>query len=222
MLIHLLDQRRLIHLNDAVCEYIPEFAAHGKDGITIQHVLTHRAGIPNLPPEVMRLEHLGDEATIIEALCDTRLSWRPGRRLAYHAITGGFILGEIVKRVTGKPVRTFLREEIQAPLGLRWMNYGVAGRDVPKVARNYLTGPPPLPPLSTLLERALGLPMSDLVAVSNDPRFVRSIFPSGNVMSTATEASRFFDLLRRLSENAACNDAAGPPEAVMPRGRNFH
>ena len=50
MLIHLLDQRRLLHLNDPVCEYIPEFAAHGKDSITIQHVLTHRAGIPNLPP----------------------------------------------------------------------------------------------------------------------------------------------------------------------------
>lgn len=195
MLIHLLDQRRLIHLNDAVCEYIPEFAAHGKDGVTIQHLLTHRAGIPNLPPEVMRLEHLDDEATIIESLCDTRLSWRPGRRLAYHAITGGFVLGEIVKRVTGKPVRTFLREEIQAPLGLRWMNYGVAARDVPKVARNYLTGPPLLPPLSTLMERALGLPMSDLVAVSNDPRFLTAVVPAGNIVATANEMSRFYQLL---------------------------
>ena len=102
-------QRRLLHLNDPVCEYIPEFAAHGKDSITIQHVLTHRAGIPNLPPEVMRLETLEDDDAVLAMLCDATPTWRPGRRLAYHAITGGFILGEIVRRVTGKPIRTFLR-----------------------------------------------------------------------------------------------------------------
>ena len=195
MLIHLLDQRRLVHLNDPVCEYIPEFAAHGKDRITIQHLLTHRAGIPNLPPEVMRLEHLENEQTILELLYDTRLTWRPGRRLAYHAITGGFLLGEIVRRVSGKPVRTFLRDEIQRPLGLRWMNYGVAARDVSKVARNYLTGPPLLPPLSTLLERALGLPMAELVEVSNDPRFLTAVVPAGNIVATANEMSRFYQLL---------------------------
>jgi CubicO group peptidase (beta-lactamase class C family) len=195
MLIHLLDQRRLVHLNDPVCEYIPEFAAHGKDRITIQHVLTHRAGIPNLPAEIMRLEQLEDESGILDILCDTRLTWRPGRRLAYHAITGGFILGEIVRRVTGKPIRAFLRDEIQAPLGLRWMNYGVAPREVPRVARSYLTGPPLLPPLSTLMERALGLPMEELVTVSNDPRFLSAVVPSGNVVATANEMGRFYQLL---------------------------
>ena len=109
MVIHLLDQRRLLHLNDPVCEYIPEFGCQGKDTITIQHVLTHRAGIPNLPPEVMRLETLEDEEEILRIMCVATPDWRPGRRLAYHAITGGFILGEIVKRVTGKNIRTVLQ-----------------------------------------------------------------------------------------------------------------
>jgi len=195
MVIHLLDQRRLLHLNDPVCEYLPEFAAHGKADITIQHVLTHRAGIPNLPPAAMELASLEDEARLLELLYDAKPTWRPGRRLAYHAITGGFILGEVVKRVTGKPIRTVLREEILAPLGFRWMNYGVAARDVGKVATNYFTGPPLLPPLSTLLERALGMPMERVIEVSNDPRFLTAVVPAGNVVATANEMSRFFQLL---------------------------
>ncbi|MBX3028419.1 beta-lactamase family protein [bacterium] len=195
MLVHLLDQRRLLHLNDPVCEYIPEFAAHGKDRITIQHVLTHRAGIPNLSREMMRLEMLEDEDAILQLLCDTEPTWRPGRRLAYHAITGGFILGEIIKRVTGKPLRSVLRETIQAPLGLRWLSYGVAPRDVGKVARTYFTGPPLIPPLSTLLERALGLPIEEVIQVGNDPRFLTAVVPAGNVVATANEMSRFYQLL---------------------------
>ena len=195
MVVHLLDQRRLLHLNDPVAEYIPEFGVGGKKHITIQHVLTHRAGLPNLPREVMRLETLENEGEVLRLLCDTRLTWRPGQRLAYHAITGGFLLGEIVRRVTGKPIRTVLRENVLAPLGFRWMNYGVAPRDVPKVALSYVTGPPVLPPVSTLLERALGVSMERAVALSNDPRFLTAVIPAGNVVGTANEASRFYQLL---------------------------
>jgi len=195
MIVHLLDQRRLVHLNDPVCEYIPEFAKHGKEAITIQHVLTHRAGIPNLPPEVMRLETLEDESKIVRLLCDAKPIWRPGRRLAYHAITGGFILAEIVKRVTGKNIRTVLKQEILQPLGFRWTNYGVAPRDVAKVALSYFTGPPLVPPLSTFLERALGVPMDRAIALTNDARFLTALVPAGNVVSTANELSRFYQLL---------------------------
>jgi CubicO group peptidase (beta-lactamase class C family) len=195
MIVHLLDQRRQLHLNDPVCEYIPEFARHGKDAITIQHVLTHRAGIPNLPPEVMRLETLENEEEIVRLLCDATPTWRPGRRLAYHAITGGFIIGEIVRRVTGKSIRTVLKREILQPLGLRWTNYGVTARDVAKVALSYFTGPPLMPPLSTLLERALGVPMDRAIALTNDPRYLTAVVPAGNVVSTANELSRFYQLL---------------------------
>ncbi|MDX2167584.1 MAG: serine hydrolase domain-containing protein [Deltaproteobacteria bacterium] len=195
MLIHGLVERHLIHLNDPVCEYIPEFGAQGKDAVTITHVLTHRAGIPNLPTEAMRLETLQNEEEILQLLCSAQPIWRPGRRLAYHAITGGFILGEIVRRVTGKPIRTLLKETILDPLGFRWMSYGVAPRDVGKVARNYFTGPPLMPPLSTMLERALGLPMDRVIEVTNDPRYLTAVVPAGNVVATASELSRFYQLL---------------------------
>src|SRR6185369_11389255 len=108
MLVHLLDQENLIRLDDPVCEYIPEFAAHGKQWITIRHVLAHRAGIPNLPPQVMRLERLDDLDEVIDILADAEPVSRAGRQLAYHAVTGGFVLGELVRRVTGRSIREVL------------------------------------------------------------------------------------------------------------------
>jgi CubicO group peptidase (beta-lactamase class C family) len=122
-------------------------------------------------------------------------TWRPGRQLAYHAVTGGFILGELVRRVTGKTIRTVLDEEIRRPLGLRWLGYGVRPAEIPLVARNYFTGPPALPPLSTLLRRALGVDFETATAMSNDPRFLTGIIPAANIVTTANELSRFYDLL---------------------------
>src|SRR6185369_7150951 len=82
MLVHLLDQRNAIRLDDPVCEYIPEFGVSTKQWITIRHVLIHRAGLPNPPPEVMDLKNLADPAEIVRILCDMRITGRPGRQLA--------------------------------------------------------------------------------------------------------------------------------------------
>src|SRR4029450_4040941 len=73
--------------------------------------------------------------------------------------------------------------------------HGLAPRHAPKVALAYFTGPPLLPPLSNLLERALGVPMHRAIALSNDPRFLTAVVPAGNVVSTANELSRFYQLL---------------------------
>jgi CubicO group peptidase (beta-lactamase class C family) len=195
MVVHLLDQRNLIRLDDPVCEYIPEFGTHKKQWITVRHVLTHRAGVPNLPREVMVLDNLADWDAIVRILCGAKPTSRAGRQLAYHAITGGFILGEVVRRVTGKSIRTVLDDEIRKPLGFRWMGYGVRERDIEQVARNYFTGPPPLPPFSTVLDHALGVPFQTAVELANDRRFLLGVVPSGNVVTTANELSRFYQLL---------------------------
>lgn len=200
MVIHLLDERNLLRLDDPIAEYIPEFARHGKETITLRHILAHRAGVPNPPTSTMDPDLLDTPEVVVELLCDQKPIWRPGTRLAYHAVTTGFLLAEVVRRVTGQDIRTYLRENVLAPLGFKWMNYGVARENVGMVAVNAMTGPPPLPPISTLFQRALGLPVERVVEVSNDPRFLRSIFPSGNVVATADEASRFFELLRRGGE----------------------
>lgn len=200
MVIHLLDQRGELHIHDRVCEYIPEYARNGKETITIAHVLAHRAGVPNLPREVLDLDNVGDDAFILDVLCDAEPASRAGKMLSYHAISGGYILAEIARRVTGSDIRTVLAREILDPLGFRWTNYGVAADDVDLVARSYATGAPVLPPLSTLLTRALGVPVGEIVESSNDPRFLTAIVPSGNVVTTANELSRFFELLRRGGE----------------------
>lgn len=200
MVVHLLDQQDLLHVGDRVCEYIPEYGTHGKDAITIAHVLSHRAGVPNLPSELLDLRYIEDRDYILDVLCDARPSSRPGKLLAYHAISGGFILAEIVQRVTGKGLREVLADEILDPLGFRWCNFGVAEADVDQVARSYVTGPPVLPPISTLLRRALGVPIDQIVEVSNDPRFLTAVVPAANVITTADEMSRIFELMRAGGE----------------------
>jgi CubicO group peptidase (beta-lactamase class C family) len=200
MMAHLLDQKGLIHIGDRVCEYIPEYARHGKEAITIAHVLAHKAGVPNLPGEAFDLDHVGDDEFILELLCDAKPASRPGKTLAYHAVSGGFIVAEIVKRTTGKTIREFLAEEVLDPLGFRWGNYGVSATDLDKVGTSYVTGPPALPPLSTALKRALGVSTNEVVEKSNDPRFLTGIVPAANVVTTANELSLFFELMRAGGE----------------------
>jgi CubicO group peptidase (beta-lactamase class C family) len=195
MVVHLLDQRGVLHVNDPVTEYIPEFGQHGKDRVTIEQVMTHRAGIPNMPPAETHLDNLADPARVVKILCDSAPSWAPGRRLAYHAITGGFILGEVVRRATGRDLRTVLREDILDPLGFRWMSYGVAPADVPLVARNAFTGPRPLPPLAALARRTLGIDFADVATIANDPRWLAALVPAANIVTSANELSRFYQLL---------------------------
>ncbi|MEZ4269372.1 MAG: serine hydrolase domain-containing protein [Myxococcota bacterium] len=195
MLIHLLDDRGLIHIDDRITEYIPEFGAHGKGPTTIRHVLTHRSGIPSVSEAGDKLDLLLDPKRIVDTLCAAEPAWAPGRRLAYHAVTGGFVLAEIIRRVTGRDVRQFLHDEVLAPLGFRWMNYGVAPADVPRVAENAFTGRHAPFPLSRIVERALSVTFEEAARVSNDPRWLTGIVPSGNICATANEVSRFYQLL---------------------------
>ncbi|MCA9523458.1 MAG: beta-lactamase family protein [Myxococcales bacterium] len=195
MVIHLLDQRGVVHIDDPVTEYIPEFGRHGKEHTSIRHVLTHRAGVPSVAGSRNDPNLLLDWDLVIELLCNARPEWVPGRRLAYHAITGGFILGEIVRRVTKKTIREVLTEEILAPLGFRFMGYGVAEADVPLVAQNAATGWPVPFPFSQVVRRAMGVSFEEAVKIANDYPFLTGLVPSGNVVATAEECSRFYQLL---------------------------
>lgn len=200
MLVHVLDERGLLDIDHPVCEYIPEYARHGKDGITVGHVLAHRAGVPNLPRQALDLDLLDDVDHVVEIVCDAKPQSKPGQRLAYHAVSGGFILGEVVRRVTGQGIREVLTKEILEPLEFRWTSYGVRPEDVPQVGLSYVTGLPPGPALSALLTRALGVSVPEVVNRSNDPRFLTGVIPSANLVTTANELSRFFELGRRGGE----------------------
>ena len=195
VLIHLLDERNALHVDDYVCDYIPEFGSHGKQNITIKHLLNHRAGIAVAPPEAMHLDFLAEPDTLLQLLCEMKPSSRAGGRLAYHALSSGFILAEIARRASGMDIRSLMDREIVRPLGLRWGNFGVAPRDVEKVAVNHFTGAPIPPPLAGVVERLLGVGWQEAAEISNDPRFLTAIVPSANVCMTADEHSRFYQML---------------------------
>jgi CubicO group peptidase (beta-lactamase class C family) len=200
MVIHLLQDRGALDISDRVTDYIPEYGTHGKADTTIAHVLAHRAGIPGLPRAALDLDRVGDREFLTRTICDAKPFVKPGTLLAYHAVSGGFILGEIVQRVTGKSIREVLAQEILDPLGFRWGNYGVQVEDVECVGLNYLTGPRLLPPLSTLVTRVLSQPIDKVIELSNDPRFLTAVIPSANLVTSANELSRFFEIFRAGGE----------------------
>ena len=200
MLVHALDDEGVLHLDDRVVEYVPEFAQHGKHRITLRHVLTHTAGLPIVPSANVDLDLLASPEEIQRLLCAARPRSIAGRRLAYHALTGGYILQLVIERVTGKGIREVLEERIRKPLKMQWFDYGVAPEDVDRVAVHAITGPRAIGPHGALLKRSLGVSLEEAVRASNDPRYLTAVIPSGNVIATAEETSRFFECLLRHGE----------------------
>jgi CubicO group peptidase (beta-lactamase class C family) len=110
-------ERGRLEIDDPVAQHIPEFAAHGKVGITIRHLLTHTAGIRML--DAGWPQDSWDQ--IIARICSRKPEprWVPGEKAGYHTESSWFILGEIVRRVDGRPYDRYVREEIFGPLGMR-------------------------------------------------------------------------------------------------------
>ena len=200
MVVHLVQERGALDIQDRVADYIPEYAKHGKGETTIGHVLAHRSGVPGLPREVLDVDRVNDREFIINAICGAKPSVTPGTMLAYHAASGGFILGEVVARATGKSIREILVEEILDPLSFRWGNWGVADADVDKVGCDYLTGARVFPPVSMAVKRVLGMPVNEVVKLSHDRRVLKAVIESANVVTTANELSRFLEIFRAGGE----------------------
>ncbi|MCC5578762.1 beta-lactamase family protein [Microtetraspora sp. AC03309] len=114
---HLLAQRGELDLDAPVAEYWPEFAANGKDRIPVRWLLTHQAGLPAIDRPITPAEAIAWDP-MVTALAAQRPFWEPGTEHGYHAHTYGWLVGEVVRRVTGRSIGTFLAEEIAAPLDL--------------------------------------------------------------------------------------------------------
>ncbi|MEP5569554.1 MAG: serine hydrolase domain-containing protein [Halioglobus sp.] len=193
MLAHLLAEQGKIHLLDPVSYYIPEFAQNGKGFITIYQLLAHRAGVPGLG-EHTDAEMLFDREAAVAAICAAKPIDKLGRTSAYHAITGGFILDELVRRTTGMTVQQYLEKYIRKPMGMRYFRYGLTKRDRKKAAVNRFTGLP-LGPLAPRLKDALGLDYNAVIPLTNTEDFMQAVLPSGNMYATAEETSRFFQMM---------------------------
>src|SRR5215210_984861 len=115
--VHVLAERGVLHYDTPIVELWPEFGAHGKDKATVRHALSQSVGVPGLPPG-LTVDDLCDCDRMCAIIADSEPWWEPGTRIGYHAITWGYIVGEIIRRVSGKPIPQALREEVAEPLGV--------------------------------------------------------------------------------------------------------
>ena len=112
----MLADRGEIDLDAPVATYWPEFAANGKEGVLVRHVLAHTAGLPGFDPAV-GVDVLLDQDAAAANLAAQAPWWEPGTASGYHLITQGYLEAEIVRRVTGRTIGTFFQDEVAGPLG---------------------------------------------------------------------------------------------------------
>ncbi len=194
LLMHMLQEDGLINVCDPVAFYAPEFARKGKDNITIHQILAHRGGIPGLPKDIA-IEVLWDEDQTWELLCDAEPIMTDGSKLAYHAITGGFVLERVLRKVTGDDINAYITKKIREPMGMKYFTYGIEPQYLDDLAATYATGPRPGPLMGAFIKRALGTDIVSLEQACNDPRFQHAIIPAGNLAATAEETCGFFQMM---------------------------
>ena len=111
----LLADRHELDMDAPVARYWPEFAQHGKSAVLVRHVLAHSAGLADWDSP-MQVADLYDWQTCVARLAAQTPAWPPGTASGYHSLTQGYLIGEIVRRITGRTIGTFFREEIARPL----------------------------------------------------------------------------------------------------------
>ena len=116
-LLHILVDRGLVDYDAPVAEYWPEFAAAGKDSITVRQVMCHEAGLYDVRGMIDHARRMLDWAYMTEVLAAARPAHEPGATHGYHGLTYGWLVGEIVERVSGMSFSEFLARELAEPLG---------------------------------------------------------------------------------------------------------
>jgi len=112
----LLADRGVIDLQAPVARYWPEFAAGGKQDVTVAHLLSHSAGLSGWKEPIAKADFY-DWEKCTSLLAEQEPFWAPGTKPGYHAVTQGYLVGEVVRRATGKSIGRVFREEIAEPLG---------------------------------------------------------------------------------------------------------
>jgi CubicO group peptidase (beta-lactamase class C family) len=139
---HVLAARGKLDIDAPVCRYWPEFAAAGKERIPVRMLLSHRAGLAAIDRSLRPREGL-EWQVVVDALAEQRPNWPPGAQHGYHAITFGWLVGEVVRRISGRSLGRFFRDEIAGPQGLDfWI--GLPESEEPRVAR--IVPPPAVDP----------------------------------------------------------------------------
>lgn len=146
---HMLAQQGLLDVTAPVVTYWPEFGQGGKERITVADLLAHRAGLSGFDVDAgVGLEGLFEWQRCVDLLAAMEPMWEPGTRYMYHGLTFGYLIGEVIKRISGRSVGTYFAENVAAPLRLD-LFIGLPEAAEPRVARQFATPVPqgPLPEL---------------------------------------------------------------------------
>ncbi|GEE02015.1 putative lipase LipE [Gordonia spumicola] len=195
----LIDHGRL-RLDDRIADLIPGYGTRGKSSTTVDHVLTHRAGVPFAVAGLDDPARADDREHVRAALSRLWAVHPPGLMHVYHALTWGPLVREIVETASGRPIREYVADEITGPLGLTWTNFGVNPDQLIDVAHSHVTGPPVAAPIDLAFGLSTGRSLADTIAASNTAEFLTSAVPSSSGVSTARELSRFAEMLLRGGE----------------------
>ncbi len=154
---HRLAAEGRLDLDAPVANYWPEFAVNGKQRIAVRTLLNHRAGLPAIRKPLVP-EDLYDWRTMTDALAAEEPWWEPGTKHGYHALTFGYLVGEVIRRITGKSVGSYFKDEIAAPLKIH-AHIGLDVHDDGRVAE-MIGAPPPAPGEFNLFAEAAKHPES--------------------------------------------------------------
>lgn len=165
-----------LKLDDRVQSFIPEFA-NGKEAATIRHVLTHTSGLPMLNFPFLRISW--DET--IQKICEAPAEWEPGAAARYDGLSGWSILGEIVRRLDGRPIEVYLDEEIIKPLGMNGSSLGVTDARAAELGNR----------LSRASVKSDEEYLADMMSW-NDPETRRVTLPGASGYGPAHDLGRFY------------------------------
>lgn len=201
-------ERGLLELDAPVARYWPEFAAAGKDDVTVAEVISHRAGLPGVATPLATADLLDDRRMAALLAAQAPRAELRGR-LCYHPRTWGWLCGELVRRVTGRSVGTFFAQEVAGPLGLElWI--GLPPEQEPRVATLELA--PSYGATSAALARERVDPLCEQVYANppgvwtpagfpwNGRAFHAAEVPSSNAIGTARSIARLYGCLARGGE----------------------
>src|ERR1700730_946504 len=152
----LVDQGKL-DIDAPVAKYWPEFAQAGKDKIPVRFLLSHRAGLPAVR-KILDDNALFNWTTMTTALAEQEPWWEPGTAHGYHAVTFGYLVGEVIRRITGKSPGKYLRDEIAGPLDLDF-HIGLDAKHDARVA-GLIPSPPPRPGEPNMVAEIMKTPES--------------------------------------------------------------
>ncbi|MCP4434862.1 MAG: beta-lactamase family protein [Actinomycetia bacterium] len=245
--LHVLADRGEVDYDEPVATYWPEFAQGGKQDVTVRHVITHSAGLHRIRSLVDHGSRMHDWDHMVEALAEAEPAYEPGTRHGYHALTYGWLVGEIVRRVSGDDIATFVDKELAQPLELDGLFIGLPRSERHRVAPLATMGlPRPTNATVRQIEKQIGTAMGKVVSAVPGPLNTRrlinalaprnveealygpdamdSAMPAANGFFTARSLGRMYGMLAGWGEidgtRILSEETVGTISTVQRRGRD--